>query len=77
MRKWLRRLAATIESLSGFWLIGWSLYLAVEDEQRGNSVGDMLDIPGFILGPGLAGMAIAWAFEWFESPARKNVGRRV
>lgn len=68
MRKWLGRLAVTIESLSMFWLIGWSLYVAIEDERLGNVPSDIVDALGFILGPGLAGIAIAWVLDRFARP---------
>lgn len=72
MRKWLRGIAAAIELLATVWLIGWGLYVAVEDEGLRSSTGDILFTLGFVLGPGLAGIAVAWFLDRFTGPDRNR-----
>ena len=72
---WRRGLFRLWVLLSGSWMLGWGVYLAIWSIRFGaQSPGDLFAIPVLLLGPPLAllvfGHATAWAMRGFAPDKR-------
>jgi hypothetical protein len=56
--------------LSIAWMMGWTIYLAIEGLQGGLKEGEYLVVPVLLIGPPIAlfmfGLAAGWAFRGFK-----------
>lgn len=72
---WRRGLFRLWLLISGAWVLGWGVYLAIWAIRSGvKEPGDLFAIPVLLLGPPVAllvfGHATAWAFRGFNPEAR-------